>query len=68
MIKVATYCRVSTDKDDQANSFDSPACWATMTLLLAACSMQSPKPNMDDAEANTESASKPILVLYSKEY
>ena len=41
---------------------------ATMTLLLAASSMQSPKPSMDDAEANTESASKPILVLYSKEY
>ena len=23
MIKVAAYCRVSTDKDDQANSFES---------------------------------------------
>ena len=23
MIKVASYCRVSTDKDDQANSFES---------------------------------------------
>lgn len=23
MLKVAAYCRVSTDKDDQANSFES---------------------------------------------
>ena len=23
MIKVASYCRVSTDKDDQANSFET---------------------------------------------
>ena len=23
MIKVASYCRVSTDKDDQANSFEA---------------------------------------------
>ena len=37
MIKVAAYCRVSTDKDDQINSFESQKCYFEKYINLCVC-------------------------------